>query len=235
MNVAIGLNQGRHPLLLLSMLTLTAAGCGLNDYEARMTAIQQRIQQRDEENKLLADPIDVPTRTEGKKKVEVGSLFFRPPMGIPSSCSPSDPRGGLLYRFPSTASPPGAGSDAPGAVALVEVAFAPLKVKLGEDVLRLFPNADPKTAWSKHTLPGDEGGQTFQTAEFSDDNYFYSINICAGNASQVAVVFWVVKGSEQNVRKTLDLSLKTLALDADAATRQIAAQKPPWKLQRRPQ
>lgn len=227
MHVAIRLIPGRWPTLLLLMLL---PGCGLNEYEARMTAIQKRIQRSDEENKLLDDYVLAPKRKEGDKSVAVATFSFRPPKGISSICAEGEPRGGLLYTYTARSAPPPAGSDSPEAIVRVELAFAPLKDKLGDDVMRIFRKDDDKIEWQSRQVEGENETLTVSSTEVRDDNYVYSINLYAGATTQTAVVFWILKGSEKQVQKVVDLSLSTLALDHDAAVRKSADKKSPWKL-----
>src|SRR5579872_252464 len=47
--------------LLFGLLVLSAAGCGLSDYQNRMDAQRARIQKFDDAHQALGDPIDIPT------------------------------------------------------------------------------------------------------------------------------------------------------------------------------
>jgi hypothetical protein len=54
-------------------------GCGLSDYEEKLAQEQRRMDYIVEEDKVLAGPIELPTR-EGEDKPP--DVFFRPPRGI---------------------------------------------------------------------------------------------------------------------------------------------------------
>jgi hypothetical protein len=91
-------------------LALLAGGCGLADYEARMQQAQARVNRYDEENRVLGDPIIIPSRkveakVEGGRRgaarsVPIVALFLRPPRGI--SPAPEDEAiKDLVFRYPT--------------------------------------------------------------------------------------------------------------------------------------
>src|SRR5262249_14344824 len=69
-------------LTLLAAATLVASRCGLGEYEQRIDEQRARLKQVDEENKYLAEPLDVPKRKdarENKSPFESFDVFLRVP------------------------------------------------------------------------------------------------------------------------------------------------------------
>jgi hypothetical protein len=75
-----------------ALLLLLAAGCGLEDYQARMLDAQARADRADAEAGKLDEPLTL--QVQGAP-----DLYVRPPRGIRPS--PEDnPKNGFIYRFP---------------------------------------------------------------------------------------------------------------------------------------
>src|SRR2546423_1642710 len=84
----------RHRLssvLLASLLSLVAGGCGLAHYQQQMAEEQERLKRIDEENEKLGDPVQLP------EKKDRPTYFFRPPLGITNIGSPHE--SSVLQRF----------------------------------------------------------------------------------------------------------------------------------------
>src|SRR5688572_15142530 len=75
--------------ILLPLLGLLLAGCGVAEYEARMKEAQQRIKQYDEESKLLTTPVALPTaKNESGQLVPVATFHLRLPQTVSTQPSP---------------------------------------------------------------------------------------------------------------------------------------------------
>ncbi|MFO0927198.1 MAG: hypothetical protein U0736_09180 [Gemmataceae bacterium] len=209
------------PLLLFPVLGLLAGGCGVAEYEKKMLEAQNRLQRFDEEKRVLGAPLNLPrVLDENQVSTDVANLFLRPPHGISENPSnDKEPRERLFYSYP-----PATGKQA-GGFTLVELAFGDVlrDRDFAQNVLRCF-SATGGTASRTNSVqaPGRAEPVTFQTTEFEDGQYFYSVNVWRGSKQQVAVAYWVLREQKAAARRALDLSLRTFAMDADAtAARQL--------------
>jgi hypothetical protein len=200
--------------IAFALLLLVLPACGLSDYEARTLEAQQREERFRNEQKYLDEPVQMPTTTDKDgNKVPVANVFFRPPMGISSKPEPS-PLGNQLWRYPGR-----------GDFGHVELAFATENKNFADDVLRNYHAADNFPA------PQRDPPLPFDTWEFNDAQYGYSINVLKGSRTQVAIVYLFGKGRRDNLRMAMDLSLQSLAVDQNvAAARQRYNEKSPWRL-----
>lgn len=138
-------NDSFPPWLLAAALAFTSClGCGLSDYEARMRAEEDRLRYIDEEDRLLADPVEVPPGAEGEAPPV--DVFFRPPKGIQRSPE-TNPNFAPLIRFRSS------NTTVPFSEVYLNVSGKSL-ADFRSDVLRVFPNFDPEkaTAYTKNPL-----------------------------------------------------------------------------------
>jgi hypothetical protein len=200
------------------MLGLAAflTGCGLSDYEANMASEQARVHRLDEENKYLDDPVEWPARKEGDKK-DTGKkdvdknyveVFFRPPRGI--SRKPNAKQHGTLYVFPRSDN---------GSLLEIEIGTAVTTGDFGNDVRRLFVPAGKEAPWNdtEKSVPGRIEPLAFRTTTFDEAGATYSINIYKKGNMQVAVVYHLDKGKSSDTTTKMELSLESLAIDAEAA------------------
>ena len=201
-----------------ALLAVLLGGCGLADYEARMKDTQARLQEYDQTNKLLDEPVVLPK----------ADLFFRPPRGIHKTAE-GEPRDGLLYHYP--ARPSGAGP-----FLFVELAVVPSRPGFAAEVLRhysvageliAFPPGIPRPP--EHRTPPQ-----FDTREFEGDDATYSVNVYHGGASQVVVTFAVVKGQRARADAALNRSLESLGLGEEAERLRQEYRTPPWRLTEAP-
>src|SRR5258708_7608333 len=103
---AVTIRLGRCRRAGPALLLLAACGCGLGDYEGKMTAAQERLKRFEEEFRLLDGPLSVPTVEVKGSRVPVANLFLRPPRGIATQAdNENDPRGRLLYTFRARSGP----------------------------------------------------------------------------------------------------------------------------------
>jgi hypothetical protein len=201
------------------------SGCGLSEYEKKMLQAQVRVQQFDEENRLLGDPLVIPTRTDAatKGQVPVANVFLRPPKGIQDK--PGAPRGGgLPYRY-LAAVPKDALCTA------VEMDFGKPRIDLGSRavVAGWFP-----TVRVPELQQQEIAGRSFLVAEFDYDlrnNESCAVYVTPAEPgqTQVAIVYWLSSKQKEQARSVLALSLKSLALDVEAGLRRAGyAQRTPW-------
>ena len=203
----------------LPLLCLLLAGCGLAEYEARMKETQARLQEYDQTNKLLDEPLVLPG----------ADLFFRPPRGIFKSAD-AEPRDGLLYHYP--ARPSGAGP-----FLFVELAVVPAnRPDFTAEVLRHYSVADQVLTFGPGNPrpPEHRTPPKFDTREFDGDDATYSVNVYHGGASQVVVTFAVVKGQRARADAALNRSLESLGLGEEAERLRQEYRTPPWRLTEAP-
>jgi hypothetical protein len=209
-------NCRRARRLGLGLLLLALPACGLSDYEALM----RQAQQREEQNKYLDEPVQIAMTDKDGNKVPVANVFFRPPKGISSKPEPS-PLSNQLWRYPARAG----GGD----FRFVEMAFATDSKNFADEVLRHYQ------ATENFKAPERDPSWLFDTWEFNDAQYGYSINILKGSRTQVAIVYVFGKGRRDNLRTAMDFSLQSLAVDQQVpAARQKYNEKSPGRRKRAP-
>jgi hypothetical protein len=191
-------------------LLCLAVGCGAAEYEGRMLDAQARLARYDEEARLLDDrALAMPTREDKEgAHVRIANVFLRPPKGIGSQPS-KEPRLGLLYSYQPR-------ENTASTAAQVELAFSDQK-EFKTNLIRCF-NTTTKPTERKRSFrqPGREAPLTFDTTEFEDDRYFYSINVWGDGKTQVAVVYWLFKNQASAASRAMDLSLENFGSGADA-------------------
>jgi hypothetical protein len=194
----------------LSGLCLLVCGCGVAEYEKKMDAAQKRLQRFEEESRLLDDPVTAPTFTDKSgKEVPGPSLFFRPPKGIGGQ-----PAKELRVRLFHTYQPRSSGPVA-GGFAYVELAFGDGRPEFYDEVLRSYTAAGERTTRTR--VKG------FQTTEFSDGQYFYSVNRWQGSDKPVVITYWIVPNSRTSTTdRTIDLSLESFAINGDVSRQRSA-------------
>lgn len=210
--------RARRLIVALSLLAVPA--CGLSDYEARMEETQKREERFREENKYLGEPVKIPSRKDKEgQEIALASMFFRPPKGIQSTGEEQPNK--IFWRYR-----PGAkGSD----FLVVELAFASENNTFLDDVARIYPRkAQSWTPQWTTPLP-------FDSWEYDEDQYTYSVNVSREGATKVAIVYILPKGRVGVLRKAMELSLDSFAVDAKvSAAQRRYQQKSPWKLEKQP-
>jgi hypothetical protein len=201
----------------LAGLGLLLSGCGVADYEQKMIETQKRQQYYEEVTRLLGPSLRVPApaNKEGKK-VALADMDIRPPMGIDVKCAnENEPRGGMLYSYHPRK------PKAAGAFALVELAFGDPKQK--DWAVELH-----KAGWPSINRPAprptvvNRVGRppvTFQTTEFQDNDFFYSVNHWQGKRRQLAVVYWVQRSQAAASKRVLTLSLESFHGEGERVNR----------------
>jgi len=187
---------------LVPGLLVAVLGCGLGDYEEKMTEEQQRIDRFDKENKELADgPLELPNVKGGVQP----DVFLRPPKGInlrPEERKYSD----RFYRYSKKGS-----SD----FSNVYLGWADKdKAKdFRTKVLSAFSGREPTS--TKMTDPWGREGLTLDTVTGEETTRTYYIYLYPKDEHKVALIYEVPK--QGKVSEALQASLNTLALDKDAA------------------
>ncbi len=209
----------------LGLLLLALPACGLSDYEERMRETQEREERFREEMKYLDEPVKVPTKKDkDDRESPVANVFFRPPKNIQPAFQ-AEPHNNLLWRYPPRAN----GGD----FALVELAFGDEDKEFVKNVLGNYQASAEGTRQTvrEFTLPGRDKPLVFDSWEFDNGQEGYSINVSRGGRTQVAIVYIFNRLRRDSVRKAMDLSLESLAVDGQvAAARKRYDQKSPWKL-----
>lgn len=213
----------------LALLLLAVPACGLSDYEALMREAQERKERFDEEQTYLDAPVQIPKQKNKDGKEEpVAKLFFRPPKGIEAKPQ-SQPRNNLnIWRYARSKG----GSD----FAYVELALAEDAKDFGSTVVGSYTTEDQAIHRRQSVAhPELETSMLFDVWESKSGQQGYSINVLQGKGKPLAVIYHYNKGRSENVRKAIELSLQSLAIDQKAgAARGRYNQKSPWKLQSEP-
>jgi hypothetical protein len=237
---------------LAGSLLLLAGGCGLAEYEAKMKETQDALDRYDEETHLLDEPIYVPLnpKKEGDDEVRpVVEIFFRPPRGV-QQLFDTKPLQGLMYRYGRKpyvpAPPPIQFPDAPPPRKVVvhepvpgiqevlvgwqgqDPSKKPVELKdFATEVLNLFPAAKvDRPAYERKANSPGRPPFSYQTYEIEDKaGNHLSINFVMGTKTFVAIVYKIEKGKKASVDKAIQLSLETLAVDADAEPARIKYRK----------
>jgi hypothetical protein len=204
----------RRLVLLLGLLAVPA--CGLSDYEKLMDEAQKRGERFRDEKVYLDEPVKIPTRKDKDDKEEpLASAFFRPPKGIQSSGKEDANK--LFWNYYR--------SGSGGEFARVDLAFAADNNTFLEDVERVYPRKQAVTPQWTTPLP-------FDSWEYDEGPYTYSVNVAREGGTKVAIVFIMAKGRAGNLRKVMELSLQSLAVGpAAVAAQRRYNEKSPWKLE----
>ena len=81
--------------LPIAAALIVASGCGLSDYQSRMDAQRVRVQEFDESNVLLDDPLDMPTMqiNDKDKAAWLFDVYLRLPSNYGTQPKDKDPHG----------------------------------------------------------------------------------------------------------------------------------------------
>ena len=200
-----GAAKACHPtLLLLGLAALAPAGCGLADYEKKMREADARLQRFDEENKLLDNPLALPSNGP---PVDV---FLRPPKGIAKD--PSNQPGDIQYHFAGTG---GLCSD-------LYLVFG--DADTGKDKLMERFGAAGLGWQPVEVRPPDRPPIGFDFAEFTESRapanaqavFIAYVHQTAGRAP-VGLVFRVAQSNRAGIEPTVKRSLESYAEAGDAA------------------
>ena len=226
------------------LLATLIAGCGLQEYESRMRATQERVSKYTEEMDALGEPVAIPTKivviggtTADPKAAKPAAKDAKtPPAKEQKSTTPTTERkkiiGYSLYlrlpkgirptpeldpRYEQTYRYPKAGPTQ--GVAEVYLAFgSDPQAAFADKVARYFPrNTEPMTARTADVaVLGREQPLNFDVREFSDAQSAWSVYSHGEGNSTLAIVFRVDKAQKGTASPILDLSLSTLAMGAEA-------------------
>jgi hypothetical protein len=195
---------------------LCLAGCGTSHYQAMMAEQQERIEQIDEANKLLDEPLQLPARKSEDKSPARPIVFFRPPKGFSTNPTANE-RSSILFKYSASAK-----SNAP----FVDIGFAAESLepdKFWKELLKAFPGA--KEASASQVEKAAPGRAKLILKELQHDNYL--IYVYPALNPQAAVVFHVdsARRDEASTRKLIDASLGSLAVGQEASRLQRAFKK----------
>lgn len=221
--------------LCLALLLLTVPACGLSDYEKLMRQAQERKERFDDEEKYLGEPVKMPTQKDKNDRDKpVANVFFRPPKGIEVKPQ-SQPRGGLnVWRY--------ARGKGKNDFAFVELVFANDDKDFAANVSSSYATGD-QTVRSKRSFepPERERPLMFECWDSNSGQTGYSVNILLTNQKPLAIIYnyyikaGTKKADTENVRKAIELSLESLAIDKEAnAAREIYSHRSPWRLETQP-
>ena len=232
MSTAADRSCSRAHRFVLGLLLLAVPACGLSDYEKLMSESQAREKRFREEQIFLDKPVEMPKRkvqTEKDKEAReepVANVFLRPPWGIESKPKP-EPRSGLMWQYPANAR----NTD----FAYVEMAFGEDDKNFADKVVNSYQTSEqPKHDSRQLTPPGQDTPLNFDTWTFGSGQFGYSVNILR-SGPPIAIVYIYNQGRPDSVRKAMELSLQSLAVDQQVgAARARYNLKTPWKLGSKP-
>jgi hypothetical protein len=208
-------NLPRARRLALGLLLLAVPACGLSDYEALMQKTQESAERFRDEQKYLDAPVAIPTeKDKDDNDVPIANVFFRPPKGI--GAKPEQrPGSSLMWRYLPRKSD----------FVLVEMAFAEGDGDFTGKVMECYSNL------SQVSTPERQPPLPFDSWDYNDSQFGYSINIYKGGTKKIAVVYVFRKEKRNDLRKAIELSLQSLTEKVSEA-RQRYNQKSPWKLKK---
>ena len=218
----------------LAFLWLAVPACGLSDYETLMREAQERKDRFDEEQTYLDAPVQIAKQKNKDGKDEpVANVFFRPPKGILPKPESQARTGSNTWRYARGKG----GSD----FVYVDLAFLEDASDVAGAVVSTYTTADQAARRSQTITPPDqETPMRFDIWESNSGQTGYSINVLVQQGGQkllkpVAVIYHYNKGRTQNVRKAIELSLQSLAVDSRAGVARMRYnQRSPWKLEAEP-
>lgn len=200
-------------LMLLTGLILIS-GCGLSEYQEKMTLQQQLIERLDEENKVLGSPLMVTQAIERKDGTFV-DVYLRPPKNVSSTPDEMLFREMfLLYR----------GSDKINMY--LATAVKDKNKSLQREVLEFFPRTSKVTRSTvqNHPLPGKQA-ITLRLLSFEErpeedkpPKSTYYVYITPRN--DLAVVYQVT-GDPAISAQAREMSISTLGVGPDAQDRRM--------------
>jgi hypothetical protein len=204
-------------------LLLAVPACGLSDYEALMLKSQENEKRFREEEAYLGGPVQMPTQKNDKGEEQtVANIFIRLPKGVDTKPRP-EPRENLMWQYL-----PRGGSN----FEAVELAFGGEDKDFSQQVVGLYHSEGQFTQSTRQIVPaGQQNPISFDTWEFSTGQNGYSINVTQNRTKPVAIVYIYNKARIETVKKTIELSLQSLAVDTQVGpARQRYNKKSPWEL-----
>jgi hypothetical protein len=112
------------------------------------------------------------------------------------------------------------------------MAFGEESKDFATDVLRNYQVVGTVQQRVRQLQPLERDPLTFDTWEFDGSLYGYSVNILRGSQPPTAVIYIYPRGRLNNLNKTIDLSLESLAFGRQASkARQKFSHPSPWQLQ----
>jgi hypothetical protein len=202
----------------IALLLLAVPACGLSDYEALMRESQEREERFREEQKYLGEPLIMPAeKDKDGHETPIAEVFLRPPKGIQKKPEPQQ-RNNLMWDYKAAST----GSE----FALVELAFADDDKDFATKVFAGY-QATEQVRSVEHDPP-----LPFDSWEFNEGKYGYSVHITKTAQPRIAIVYVFDKARRDSVRKAIDRSLESLAVNQQTiAAQQRYRQKNPWRLQ----
>lgn len=229
--------------ILAALAAVTAAGCGLGEYEQNIEKQEKRIAYIDQENRYLGPPVEwpPPPPPEAKPKTGLPPVFFRPPRGMLTKADPT-PLGTVMYRFGPKPQPPNFG----GAKKKDEEVLGFLAVFVGvkeasvsekdfkNDALQPFGVGDQPAKAVFYQPPGREQMAFDQWAVNAEGNSAYYVYLYRGGSPAV-VAFQTPpvpndpsrEGKLQALFKAMEYSIQSLAVGGAAGAKQAE-----WRLRK---
>jgi len=193
---------------LLAAGALLLAGCGLSEYGGQMSSETVRLQQWDEESKILGEPIRMPELPKKDGKEQRWEVFLRLPKGVSESPTTQqngkDPQmlGGLLAQYSG-------GGTAVIQMAYLGVSTDPKDKEYLSNVLNQFGGS--VGGEQPFSLRGPKLELALKRKLIQDDKSSISVNIYEHGNDTVIVVYRIAKGDEERAARPIERSLTTLA------------------------
>jgi hypothetical protein len=207
----------RWPLLLASG-ALLLAGCGLKDYEEKMSAEAARVRSWDEETKVLGEPIKMPELPKKDGKEQTWNVFLRLPRGVSEApvvqqnSTLAQLYGDRLAQYPGGSNSVGIQNVFVGvsdqkdyaSAVLGQFGFAP-----GGETAVVVPRSPVLVSGTGKSL----GTEITVKRKLVEGQSLYSFNFYEHGAAQVAVVFQMQKDNGQRADAAIRSSLATLGAE----------------------
>jgi hypothetical protein len=197
--------------VLLLLLALAPAGCGLADYEKKMQETDARIKRFEEakkrfgeENKLLGDPVEPPTGDAAPP----APVFLRPPKSIVSKAAGEKGDLPYQYHYPAAAGTTPACTDL---YLIFKTKDDDIKALKTELEVWLHVTGD----WKPYTTQPPNGREpvAFEAAQLGA---FWVYVHKAANGPPIAVLYRIAQPPPAGADDAVKMSLETYA-DSDEA------------------
>jgi hypothetical protein len=189
------------PVRLLGMLALLCSGCGLAQYEASMSAQQERLDRLEKEDRELGEPLQMPELKEGWTDV-----YLRPPKGI--SPEVLNQTFGELRCYTRTSA---------GPIQNVYIDFLARRADREAHALKELSGTRNVLRTIRYTTQpmGKASPLEMLIRETSDGQYHCFV--CTDSRGTVTIVYQLPEPAPNTTLAVIQSSLNTLALDSQAS------------------
>jgi hypothetical protein len=200
---------------------LLNCGCGLSDYEAKMTSARARVERFDKENELLADYIDWPGASDDRSL----DVFLRLPKGISRTPEP-DLYQDLLYIYPATS------ANSTFQKVYVGISKEMTSDDFWQKLTAAIPGVPRGSPTTLQVMPPDRSAFNLQTVTIDTPTSSAFLYLWQRDPVVLALVYQLDNAKKgDNATQALNMSLESLGVGFDAAARRRGVSKPPARPQ----